>query len=258
MNVIKNITTKVSIKCPYAMTPTRIVVHNTANDASARNEIAYMNSNDSQTSFHYAVDDIEVVQGIEENRNSWHAGDGAKGKGNREGIAIEICYSKSGGDKFIKAEQNAVHLIVDILKRYNWGIDKVTKHQDYSGKYCPHRTLDMGWDRFINMIKAEIEASKNEFSEEELLMIDDLTKRIERLEKEVFKSAEQLKVETPPVKPVEQPKVYSGSSIVDYLKSIGQDSSFKNRQALAKKYGIVAYVGLASQNSALLRKMRGF
>ena len=158
VNIVKKIVpeNKWGIKCPYEMTPTRIVVHNTANDASARNEIAYMTNNDYETSFHYAVDDKEIVQGIEENRNSWNAGDG-NGKGNREGIAIEICYSLSGGDRFIKAEQNAVDLIVDILKRYGWGIDRVTKHQDYTNKYCPHRTLDMGWDRFINMIKVKLE-----------------------------------------------------------------------------------------------------
>ena len=158
MNIIKDLVpeSKYNIKCPYTMTPTRIVVHNTANDASAKNEIAYMKRNDNEVSFHYAVDDKEVVQGIPENRNSWNAGDGGKGKGNREGISIEICYSKSGGDKFIKAEQNAVELIVDILKRYGWGIDKVTKHQDYNGKYCPHRTLDMGWARFIKMIEDKL------------------------------------------------------------------------------------------------------
>lgn len=159
MEIIKKLVpeSKWGIKCPYEMTPTRIVVHNTANDASARNEIAYMTNNNYETSFHYAVDDKEIVQGIEENRNGWHASDG-NGKGNREGIAIEICYSKSGGDRFIKAEQNAVDLIVDILKRYGWGIDRVTKHQDYGNhKYCPHRTLDMGWDRFLNMIKAKLE-----------------------------------------------------------------------------------------------------
>lgn len=157
MEIIKNLVpeSKYGIKCPYAMTPTRIVVHNTANDASARNEIAYMIRNDYETSFHYAVDDIEVVQGIEENRNGWHASDG-NGKGNREGIAIEICYSKSGGDRFIKAEQNAVELIVDILKRYGLGIDRVTKHQDYTNKYCPHRTLDLGWERFIKMIEDKL------------------------------------------------------------------------------------------------------
>ena len=147
------------LKCPYEMTPTRIVVHNTANDASARNEITYMTNNDYETSFHYAVDDKEIVQGLPENRNGWHASDG-NGKGNREGIAIEICYSKSGGDRFIKAEENAVDLIVDILNRYNWNIDKVTKHQDYTNKYCPHRTLDMGWDRFLNMIKEKLNETR--------------------------------------------------------------------------------------------------
>lgn len=150
---------KYAIKCPYTMKATRIVVHNTANDATAKNEISYMIRNNNKVSFHYAVDDKEVVQGIEENRNAWHASDG-NGKGNREGIAIEICYSKSGGDKFIKAEQNAVELIVDILKRYGWGIDQVTKHQDYYNKYCPHRTLDMGWDRFIKMIEDKLETEK--------------------------------------------------------------------------------------------------
>lgn len=163
VEIVKKIvpSSKYPIKCPYSMTPTRIVVHNTANDASALNEIAYMINNNNETSFHYAVDDKQIVQGIEENRNAWHASDG-NGKGNREGIAIEICYSKSGGDRFIKAEQNAVDLIVDILKRYGWGIDKVTKHQDYTNKYCPHRTLDMGWDRFINMIKTKLNSTQNQ------------------------------------------------------------------------------------------------
>lgn len=147
---------KYSIKCPYAMTPTRIVVHNTANDASANNEINYMINNNNEVSFHYAVDDEEVVQGIPTSRNAWHAGDGNKGKGNREGIAIEICYSKSGGDRFIRAEQNAAKFIAQLLKERGWGIDKVTKHQDYSNKYCPHRTLDMGWERFLNMVRTEL------------------------------------------------------------------------------------------------------
>lgn len=51
-----------------------------------------MIGNNNEVSFHYAVDDVEVVQGIPENRNAWHAGDKGNGKGNREGIAIEICY----------------------------------------------------------------------------------------------------------------------------------------------------------------------
>lgn len=161
MKVVKNLvsSSKYSIKCPYTMTPEFIVCHNTANDASARNEIAYMISNDNQTSYHYAIDDKEIVQGVLENRNTWNAGDGANGKGNRKGIAIEICYSKSGGNKFIAAEKLAAQFIASKLKEKGWGIDKVKKHQDFSGKYCPHRTLDMGWQRFLNMIEGYMNKS---------------------------------------------------------------------------------------------------
>ena len=151
-------------KFPYDMKPEFIVVHNTANDASADNEVKYMHKTKAQggkqVSYHYAVDDKEVVQALEENVNGWHAGDGARGKGNRKGIAIEICYSKSGGERFTKAEENAVELIVDILKRYGWGIEQVKKHQDFAKKYCPHRTLDLGWQRFLNMISAKLEPKK--------------------------------------------------------------------------------------------------
>jgi len=142
------------------MTPEFIVVHNTANDASAKNEIAYMISNNNQVSFHYAVDDKEIVQGIPENRNAWHAGDGAHGQGNRKGLSIEICYSKSGGQRFIEAEKLAAKFIAHKLKEKCWGIDRVKKHQDFSGKYCPHRTLDMGWQRFLDMVKSELDKLK--------------------------------------------------------------------------------------------------
>lgn len=65
---------KWNIKCPYEMKPEYITVHNTANDASAENEVKYMISNNNEVSFHYAVDDKVAVQGIPTNRNAWHAG----------------------------------------------------------------------------------------------------------------------------------------------------------------------------------------
>lgn len=150
---------KYAIKCPYTRTPTRVVIHNTANDAPAVNEISYMRYNDLEISFHYAVDDVNIVQGIPESRNAWASGDG-HGKGNMEGIHIEICYSKSGGEKFDKAEQNAAEFTASLLKKYGWAIDKVTKHRDYDGKYCPHRTLDRGWQRFLSMVKRYMEPAK--------------------------------------------------------------------------------------------------
>lgn len=51
---------------------------------------------------------------------------------------------------------------------------------------------------------------------------------------------------------------YTGNSIVDYLKSIGIDSSFENRKNLAIKYGIINYSGRSDQNLQLLKNMRGF
>ena len=143
-----------SIKCPYSMTAEFIVVHNTANDATAQNEVAYMIGNKNQVSFHYAVDDQEVVQGLPIDRNAWACGDGANGKGNRKGIQVEICYSKSGGTRFDQAEKNAAHFIATLLRERGWGIEKVKKHQDFRNKYCPHRTLDKGWNGFIQMIKS--------------------------------------------------------------------------------------------------------
>lgn len=150
---------KYSVKCPYSMTPIGICIHNTANDASAANEISYMISNNNEVSFHIAVDDKEAIQGIPFNRNAWHAGDGGSGTGNRKYIAIEICYSKSGGTRFTNAEKNAAKLTAQLLKKYGWNINNVKKHQDFSGKYCPHRTLDLGWQRFLNMISAELGGS---------------------------------------------------------------------------------------------------
>lgn len=145
---------KYSIKCPYKMDPEYITVHNTANDAPAEKEIAYMIRNNNAISFHFAVDDKEVVQGIPIDRNAWHAGDGANGTGNRKSIAIEICYSKSGGERYKKAEQNAIELIAQLLKERGWGIDRVKKHEDWSGKNCPHRILSEGrWNEFLNAIE---------------------------------------------------------------------------------------------------------
>lgn len=152
---------KYNIKCPYEMTPEYITVHNTANDASALNEITYMNSNNNEVSYHFAVDDIQAVQGLPLNRNGWHAGD-SNGTGNRKSIGIEICYSKSGGDRFTKAENNAVELVAQLLKERGWGIDRVKKHQDWSNKYCPHRTLDLGWDKFIKMIETKLNDTQNQ------------------------------------------------------------------------------------------------
>jgi N-acetylmuramoyl-L-alanine amidase len=148
---------KHKIKCPYSMKAEYITVHNTWNDASANNEVQYMIANSNQVSYHFAIDDKEVVQGIPLDRNAWHAGDGGNGTGNRKSIGIEICYSKSGGSKYYQAEGLAIQFIAQLLKKRGWGIDRVKKHQDWSGKHCPHRILDEGrWNSFLQAIQSEL------------------------------------------------------------------------------------------------------
>ena len=131
------------LKATYPMTPEYITIHNTANDATAINEIAFMTRNTAATSYHVAIDDKHVVQAIPFTRNGWHAGDG-EGAGNRKSIGIEICYSELGGQKYVDAETNAIDYIAHLLKRYDWSIDRVKWHRDWSGKKCPHRIIDEG------------------------------------------------------------------------------------------------------------------
>jgi N-acetylmuramoyl-L-alanine amidase len=131
------------LKATHPMTPEYITIHNTDNDATAINEIAFMTRNTAATSFHVAIDDKHAVQAIPFTRNGWHAGDG-EGAGNRKSIGIEICYSESGGQKYVEAEANAIEYIARLLKQYGWGMDRVKWHRDWSGKKCPHRIIDEG------------------------------------------------------------------------------------------------------------------
>lgn len=142
------------------MSPQYITVHNTANRASALAEISYMCGNNNEVSYHYAVDDKEAIQGLPLDHNGWHCGDGGFGRGNRYSIGIEICYSLDAGDpRYPQAEENGALLTAMLLKQYGWGIDRVRKHQDWSGKYCPHRILDNnGWQSFLNRVQQHLNA----------------------------------------------------------------------------------------------------
>lgn len=147
---------KYSLKAPYKMTPKFITIHNTANDASANNEARYHNSNNNQVSFHYAVDDKEIVQVVPDNRTSWHCGDG-QGDGNMKSIGIEICYSKSGGKRYEDSEENAVELTAYLLHKYNLPISAVKQHHHWSGKNCPHRIRANGtWNKFLNRVEVAL------------------------------------------------------------------------------------------------------
>lgn len=154
---------KYSIKCPYDMKVEYITVHDTANSASATNEIQYMITNNNEVSFHLAVDETQVIQGLPFDRNSWSCGDGKHGKGNRNSISIEIC-RPIHNDKslYTKAEENAVYVVARLLYANNLSIDRLKKHQDWSGKTCPNVLLREGrWNTFKERVNIVLKAIHN-------------------------------------------------------------------------------------------------
>lgn len=214
---------KYSIKSPFTMTPQFVTVHNTANDASAANEIAYHNRNNNQVSFHVAVDDKEVIQCIPFTRNAWHCGDG-KGNGNMKSIGIEICYSKSGGTRYIEAEENAVQYIAQLLIQYGWGINRVKQHHDWSGKNCPHRIRAEGrWQAFLKRIDDAmkpviVESPKKDLKDavkesEEIMLTETGREEIRAL---MRKARNKIQVVNGKEEPVINPTIHTDAKINQY------------------------------------------
>ncbi|MEM5009220.1 N-acetylmuramoyl-L-alanine amidase family protein [Niallia taxi] len=212
---------KYSIKCPHSMDAEYITFHNTANDASAENEISYMLNNNNQVSYHFAVDDKEVIQGVPVNRNAWHCGDG-NGNGNRKSIGVEVCYSKSGGEKYEKAEKNAIQLIAQLLHERNWGIDRVKRHQEWSGKYCPHRVLAEGrWDEVLDRISAALKALKGEIKES-IKVVEPVQEEVKSV---ITKTPSKATDESYVGKRVES--IYKGSEGLNFYSKASWDKKYK-------------------------------
>lgn len=137
------------------MSATTLTIHTTGNPTStARNERGWLTnpSNDRTASYHIVVDEREAIEVLPLNENAWHAGDG-NGDGNRKSIGIEICESGN----YAKPLENAADLVAKMLKERGWGVDRLRRHYDWSGKICPRLMYDggkwTGWTKF----KAEVE-----------------------------------------------------------------------------------------------------
>lgn len=146
-----------NIRPGNTMKPQFITIHNTGNSNRGANAAAHANvltsgNGGSETSWHFTVDDKEVVQSLPLNENGWHAGDG-DGPGNRSTIAIEICQNSDGN--YSKAEENAYKLVAFLMKQYNLNINQVKQHYDWSGKNCPQIIREQtGWGNFKNKVQA--------------------------------------------------------------------------------------------------------
>ncbi len=147
------------------MEPDTITIHNTGNPKSnARGERGWLTnpSNDRTASYHIVVDDKEAIECLPLDENAWHAGDGVNGRGNRKSISIEICES---GD-YAQAVENAVQLVAKMLKGRGWGVDRLRRHYDWSGKICPRLMYDGGtwrtWHEFKQRVAAELKKGEED------------------------------------------------------------------------------------------------
>ncbi|MEK3784695.1 N-acetylmuramoyl-L-alanine amidase [Paenibacillus sp. FSL R5-0810] len=157
----------------FAMKPTTITIHNTANEkSSAANERAWLTnpSNKVQASYHIVIDEREAIECIPLNENAWHAGDGSGStSGNRTSIGIEICESGN----YTKTIDNAVMLVAQMLMERGWGVDRLRRHWDWSGKICPRLMYDGGtWSKWY-AFKAAVQGRLNELKKEGVASVSD-------------------------------------------------------------------------------------
>lgn len=218
-----------------------ITIHETANTNKGAGAQTHANlqSNGYTASWHYQVDDKEVIQSYPDNVQCWHAGD-QRGKGNLESIGIEICVNVDSD--FKKAVANAAELVKILMARHNITLTNVVQHNRWSGKNCPtnlrNGSKGINWLGFMNLI----ELKQDKPVENKPVAVN------------------PPKVESGPVqnKPsAGKPATpNTGHGIVDWMNINKMDSSYSNRANLAKEYGINHYSGTATQNTDLLAKLK--
>jgi len=156
----------------FVMKAKTLTIHNTGNaKSSAANERAWLTnpSNDRQASFHIVVDEKEAIECIPLTENAWHSGDGsAIASGNRTSIGIEICESGN----YAKNLENATELVAKMLKERGWGVDRLRRHFDWSGKICPRLMYDegkwTGWSLFKAAVNVKLEMINKQKEDEDM------------------------------------------------------------------------------------------
>ena len=139
-----------------------IVIHETDNaapSAGALNHAKYLKRISQQNlqylSWHYTIDDSNIIQHIPDDEIAWHAGDGRlKDGGNMSGIGIEICVNKNSN--FRESVKIAAKLVAFLLKKHKLEIGAVRQHNHFNGKDCPKIIRKYNfWNEFLKMCNKE-------------------------------------------------------------------------------------------------------
>lgn len=145
--------------------PEYLTIHSTANPKStAENERNWLvnPSNTRTASWHIVVDEKEIIEAIPLNELAYHAG---SKDGNYKSISIEIC--ESGNRQ--KTLENAVGITAQILKERKWGIERLRRHFDWSGKNCPRILSNNnweGWEKFKKDVDARLKEEASPWAKE--------------------------------------------------------------------------------------------
>lgn len=150
----------------YQGTNTRryITLHQTGNTDPTATAAAHANlqtrGNSRTASWHYTVDDREIVQSLHDTVPAWHAGTAV---GNWNSIGIEMCVNQ--GSNYLATLQNAAWLVRTLMTRHNIALSHVVQHHHWSRKDCPDQlragTMGVNWDDFLNMVQHEQEEEEN-------------------------------------------------------------------------------------------------
>ena len=137
------------------MTPKYITIHETNNTEKFCDADFFANmleETNSESSWHFTVDDHQIIQHLPLNENAWHCSDGEEGSGNRESIGIEICtYEGQDREKTLEA---AVKLCQKLQREFNIPIENSKQHYDWDlWTDCPFfLRKDGNWTKFIDSI----------------------------------------------------------------------------------------------------------
>lgn len=107
-----------------------------------------------QLSYHFTVDDGQIIQLIPIDEVTWQAADGS-GPGNMGGISCELCVN--AGIDTAKARHNAEALCGGVLKALVMGPEHIKRHWDFNGAlppslrhHCPDEMMTENyWPTFV-------------------------------------------------------------------------------------------------------------
>lgn len=103
---------------------------------------------------HYICDDVQTIQIMPDNWMVYHTGKG-KDWGNIHTIAIQIC-SSLNTEKYNLAQNRAIQLIKDLIKKYNIDLSMIFFHNDWDNRqYCP-KTIKDKYETSKNFVESEI------------------------------------------------------------------------------------------------------